>query len=223
MFCGHSSWEHISSQLSTLIHKQRNNPIPQTELVHPGNWLSGKTLCTPLSWNALAVKWLPIQWCFPSTCRLKLMHWLMPIGGPNMLPHIGEDRKYWSVLPSFCPCPNNFDQSGSIWIVVETQYPFKQDGLFVVYIFSWLWLGLKKQCSCFSLGAWGFVPTMFQELFFSSKNYQVLSWFLVETAEQMNLTWLAGTYWSHWILLMKYPVVLVQLGSFPQGGNVSLS
>lgn len=62
------------------------------------------------------------------------------------------------------------------------------------YVFPDFGWGLRSNVPVLAWGPLGFVPTMFQELFFSSKNYQVLSWFLVEAAEQMNLTWLAGTY-----------------------------
>lgn len=85
----------------------------------------------------------------------------------------------------------------------------------MLWVSSWLWLGLQKPSSCWGRWAWGFVPIIIQEPLFTSENYRVLGlrWFLVEQAERMNLTCLAGTLWSCQVFLTKHPVFPFQLGS----------
>lgn len=123
------------------------------------------------------------------------------------------DKKHW--MSYFLPMPRQW------WLVGEC--------------LNWLWrLGASLQDGCFGFHpdfGWSFRSqvhiraggpgTLFP---LSSRNcsslLRIIEWwdcqlrgFLVERAERMNLTWLAGTYWSCRIFLMKYPVVSFQFGS----------
>jgi len=108
---------------------------------------------------------------------------------------------------TFCPCPDNGDYLGNIWTGIGGCFGFHPD-------FGW---GFRSQVHAGAGGPGALLPS-------SSRNRSSLlriiecrdcqlSWFLVEQAEWVNLTRLAGTYWSCWIFLTKYPVVSFKLGS----------
>lgn len=111
-------------------------------MVHQGNCFTWKTPSTPLSWNILASKGILVLWVF-STCRLQFIP-LMLIGGPNMMPFVGENETHQSI----------FFVSANGQTMLITWEMFEQSlvsqCLFAVLILwdsSWLCLRLQKTSS----------------------------------------------------------------------------